>query len=471
MTYTPNNAYIFANAFAGAQAAFSASSPGGLASSAAYSQQSSAALAVATAVDMAWGAQTPNAMDVAAMAGATTLILRDRAVFPFLVSFTSPLTWATIAQQIVAAVQSGDITATAAGIVFPPITGGSGVVGPINVLTFQPGGTAGPNRFTTWSALYAQAQLTTGPIWVNVDTTFGAAVVPSGTYNVDNWTFTTGASSTTVKTLSFATGALLVFSNIRVNNGLNLTPSGTTSPITDASGPISIFVDGPAGGVSALLPTKLLGTASAPLVAIATNTINSITARGADVVIGDGTHAAITVAAAKSLELLGLEGVTLSNNYASGSGTVVQTCDAATSFGTLGSIGTNVEEPLDGGLLQTANATGTGTTVNGTLATVVGGGTTVAGGAGGRTVILTGSGWVQNLSGSGTNFIAKLLVAGAVVDVVEFNIAVGANGSFSFTCQAALAAGSNAIDLQVSGPGSASGTADNCNLVALVVNV
>jgi hypothetical protein len=68
--------------------------------------------------------------------------------------------------------------------------------------------------------------------------------------------------------------------------------------------------------------------------------------------------------------------------------------------------------------------------------------------------------------------VVKLLVDSAVVDTIEFDIPVGKNGSFSLTSQPVeIAAGTHSIDLQASGPGSSSGTANNCVVVGWVVNV
>jgi len=123
------------------------------------------------------------------------------------------------------------------------------------------------------------------------------------------------------------------------------------------------------------------------------------------------------------------------------------------------------------GLLQTAQFTGTGTSIGNSAATVVTGGGNVTGGAG-RTVIVTGSGWIENANGSPSNFTVTLLVGGSIVDTMELSI--GANpeaGAFSLTFQVAIAAGGNhAVDLQILGPGSG-GTAENCSLIAMVVNV
>jgi hypothetical protein len=229
--------------------------------------------------------------------------------------------------------------------------------------------------------------------------------------------------------------------------------------------------------------------------------------RGGGSVIGDGTHAVFSVAAAKSIQVTGLEGAVLSTGFASGAGVVDQNCDAATSFATLSGIGTNNKVFLDlatgggytpttpgnwptvptqigqaldelaseavtpiGGLVQTVSATATGTTVNGSLATVVLGGGDVAGGTGGRTVILTGSGFVAN-SGSNAQFTASLFLNGSAVSSQTFFVTSGEHGGFSLTWQAALVSGLNSIDLQMSGPGASSGQANDCSLNALVVTV
>lgn len=127
---------------------------------------------------------------------------------------------------------------------------------------------------------------------------------------------------------------------------------------------------------------------------------------------------------------------------------------------------------VSSGLIQTAKATASSTPINGTLATVVGGGTTVTGGAG-RSVILMGTGTIVNTTGVDHNFNVALFVGGVNVEEIScFVPASTSNGGFTVTFQAAIAgAGSHAIDLQVQGPSSASGTAANCSLVGMVVNV
>jgi hypothetical protein len=123
-------------------------------------------------------------------------------------------------------------------------------------------------------------------------------------------------------------------------------------------------------------------------------------------------------------------------------------------------------------LLQTANFSATATTINGTSQTVVGGGGNVTGGAG-RTVIVTGSGSIANSGAGISSFTVNLLVGGTVVDSHTLTIPATPNASsFSLTAQVAIAAaGSHAVDLQIQGPGSSSGVANNCWLVAQVVNL
>jgi len=113
LSYIPNNGQIFAAAFAGAIAAFAASSPINDINSSNYINQNNAALAYAEAVDTAWGSNSNNAMDYNAISNASSLALRDRE------SFLNSAQWNKLAQAVVAVVKGGNLISNQ----FPSLTG------------------------------------------------------------------------------------------------------------------------------------------------------------------------------------------------------------------------------------------------------------------------------------------------------------------------------------------------------------
>lgn len=78
-----------------------------------------------------------------------------------------------------------------------------------NIVVFQPGGTAGGIVYTTWATLDAAALAivaAAGTVYVIIDTTYGAAQVPSGAYDFNNWHFV-GVFPGIKATLTFMSGA------------------------------------------------------------------------------------------------------------------------------------------------------------------------------------------------------------------------------------------------------------------------
>ncbi len=88
-------------------------------------------------------------------------------------------------------------------------------------LVWAPGGTAGPNVFTTWATLYAAiSALPTGTFYtVTVSTTHGAATVPAGTYHLGTGKF---IGQTGWELLTGASGAVADFLNLTFENFGNI---------------------------------------------------------------------------------------------------------------------------------------------------------------------------------------------------------------------------------------------------------
>lgn len=81
---------------------------------------------------------------------------------------------------------------------------------------FQPGGTVGPNTYTTWASLYEAISAIVGAYTVVVDTTHGTATVPAGAYALGDAPTFLGLTPSTV--LTFGAGASISFSSVVFQN-------------------------------------------------------------------------------------------------------------------------------------------------------------------------------------------------------------------------------------------------------------
>ena len=81
---------------------------------------------------------------------------------------------------------------------------------------FQPGGTAGPNVYTTWASLYEAISAIVGAYTILVDTRHGAATVPAGAYALGDAPTFLGLTPSTV--LTFGAGASISFSSVVFQN-------------------------------------------------------------------------------------------------------------------------------------------------------------------------------------------------------------------------------------------------------------
>ncbi len=108
------------------------------------------------------------------------------------------------------------ITVVCDGTNFIPQSGGT-----TTNLVWAPGGTAGPNVFTTWATLYAAiSALPIGTFYtVTVSTTHGAATVPAGTYHLGTGKF---IGQTGWELLTGASGAVADFLNLTFENFGNI---------------------------------------------------------------------------------------------------------------------------------------------------------------------------------------------------------------------------------------------------------
>lgn len=194
------------------------------------------------------------------------------------------------------------------------------ILDPTPTFVFQPGGTAGGNVYTAWASLMASVALTPGPKWIVIDTAFGAATVTAGTWNVEQCTFR-GATGRTQTILGFATGAVLVWTELTLEQSVRFVNNGTGNVTTQA-----------VAGWILYLHASNIQSAAAPAVpwlrASANGTIQTFDAGS----VGDATHNVVTVDAGVTVISQNLgDGSTLAHAYG-GLGAVSPQLDDAGGF-------------------------------------------------------------------------------------------------------------------------------------------
>ena len=357
MAYTPNNINIFAEAFAGAVAAFSVSAPGGPTLQASYGQQSNASLAFAIAVDTAWGTQSPNEMDVAAISDASALVLRDRAVFPIQAAFTQSTNWTSISQAIVAAVKSGDVTALAAGIIFPPVGGGGPVTSVTGTAPIQVTGAANaPVVGLVAGTVAGQLLGWNGTVWAAVappsTTLAGDVVGPGGSNVLEN------IQGHPISAASPSTGNVLAWS------GAAWVPSSGAGPTITLAGDVTGASN--ANTVTAIQGNPVSGTPTAAQILIENGGASGSAWQTLSQDVTISATGVVTVNAIHGTSPIPITPSNLAWAAATATPTLLQTATATAS-----AVGATMT-------IQAQNATGT-TSTGGALALTSGTGTTVAG--------------------------------------------------------------------------------------------
>jgi len=136
-----------------------------------------------------------------------------------------------------------------------------------NTFTFQPGGTAAPNRYTTWGATFAAAsRLGYLAPTIAVDGSLGTPTVPAGTYVLPAGLTIRSLYTNSNFTLNVANGAhFVVTDNVRFDD-IVINNQNTTSPCVAVTSTISVIVENLAALQSDPVATKALfsftGTAS-----------------------------------------------------------------------------------------------------------------------------------------------------------------------------------------------------------------
>jgi hypothetical protein len=173
-------------------------------------------------------------------------------------------------------------------------SGGASVVNEPYSVVVRPGGVAKGNVFTSWAAMYASvtALLQPGvPVRVLLDDSLGAISIPAGTYNVNNWSLVgTSDAATQVSVATFQTGAALtVTTGFLFLHFVELVAGGTT-PVITAAGVTQVIGDF----------ATVFGGAGAPFFLVPSAQILVLEWAGGE--LGDGTHAAVTVDVAGTLD-------------------------------------------------------------------------------------------------------------------------------------------------------------------------
>ena len=127
MTYSPLNINVYTAAFAGAVAGTGIPTGAFITDPVSddYALPISVATVFAQAVDTAWGANSANTYDIEAITDAADNLFARGAGWPIEGAVITQANWTIVAVALVAMIRKGDSTATAGGIVFPPL-GGTG---------------------------------------------------------------------------------------------------------------------------------------------------------------------------------------------------------------------------------------------------------------------------------------------------------------------------------------------------------
>jgi len=123
-------------------------------------------------------------------------------------------------------------------VAWMPGGGGGGGTGS-GTIVFQPGGASFNNVFATWAEIISALALSEGQTTVQIDTQYGAAVIPGGAYNLSGVTLL-GSDCGPRVTLSIADGVTFT-GDFPILKGLTLI-SNSTAPIRTVSGTETLYV-------------------------------------------------------------------------------------------------------------------------------------------------------------------------------------------------------------------------------------
>ena len=209
-------------------------------------------------------------------------------------------------------------TGNALLLLYQMIAGDSGTS-----LVFQPGGVAAGNVYTTWASLYAMLPPVSSkglraPSTIQIDTTFAAAAIPAGAYNVTNVTFV-AAKAPTVLT---------------VDVGVTLSPGDLSfvDLVVVCLATASVMTSSATLGGSILLDGSALTTsAGGAFLEVPGGYAGAIEARNGSTV-GDGTHVVLLADDSGDGFAYAYSGSSFSASSTSLTGTITKTFDASSTF-------------------------------------------------------------------------------------------------------------------------------------------
>jgi hypothetical protein len=341
VSYNPHNPCVYIYALAGYQSgAIAARAQPYDPNEADYTDSAQRADVFAQAVDQAWGTGAYTQADLLQIQSAATA-----AWIPGRSPVTGPVGltqagYATLAAGLVAGVQAGTAQIVAEGV-SPNGCGGGGGGGSGGVFVFQPGGITNGNVYASFPALYAAYNSAVpesslgrrAPATIQVDDSFvSPAIMPAGTYNLDNVTFTAVSNFNTATggaNLQFANGVLLTGTTALYFTGLILVSSAAqTNPILTVSGAtqeVNIFLND-----GAVIWNQLGGS---PLFAVTGGSLYVLLNTFAE--IGDGIHEVISVASPTQLEIVAIGGSNITGASVGGAAalTSIYVVDTTSSIG------------------------------------------------------------------------------------------------------------------------------------------
>lgn len=182
---------------------------------------------------------------------------------------------------------------------------------------YQPGGTANKNVYTTWASLYADLSANAGPKIVEIDPTFvSPAVIPSGSYNMQDVTMTVIPSAITggaTPQVQLANGAVL--NNLEaIADGLYVQSLSSSAAIV-LSGPHQFFL---------FRGAKVDGAGGYPCIEVQSGLVNFIIAFGSNLSTGSLFIAGGATVVAGVIANGGIQ-----NNSLAGTGTMTAVADAS----------------------------------------------------------------------------------------------------------------------------------------------
>ena len=188
-----------------------------------------------------------------------------------------------------------------------------------NTITYQPGGTANPQKgiYTSWATAFAEALfISPNNPTIVVDASFGSPVVPAGTYAVPA---TLSIVANNLATLTLQDGAHFTDSGVTELNlyGVQIDNQSTTAPFWSSPNTILISMFNAANISSDVVATKaFLALSSGALCFLSLGTVNCTLS-------GAAAAAIVSVASGATLDVWAGSDASVGANSVTGAGTIV----------------------------------------------------------------------------------------------------------------------------------------------------